>query len=106
MRFFFSVDFQILTGEDWNVVMYDGILAFGGVGSFGAVACIYFIILFICGKFITAKAVDETPVHEKASRGPAAAAEVTFSFAFLALFFSLLRRAVQAACLVCTCKRL
>lgn len=41
---------QILTGEDWNVVMYDGILAFGGVGSFGAVACIYFIILFICGE--------------------------------------------------------
>ncbi|OQR66551.1 voltage-dependent calcium channel type D subunit alpha-1-like, partial [Tropilaelaps mercedesae] len=44
--------FQILTGEDWNVVMYDGILAFGGVGSFGAVACIYFIILFICGNYI------------------------------------------------------
>ncbi|KAH7974411.1 hypothetical protein HPB49_015094 [Dermacentor silvarum] len=41
--------FQILTGEDWNVVMYDGIKAFGGVGSFGGVACIYFIILFICG---------------------------------------------------------
>ena len=23
--------FQILTGEDWNVVMYDGIQAYGGV---------------------------------------------------------------------------
>lgn len=44
--------FQILTGEDWNVVMYDGIKAFGGVGSFGGVACIYFIILFICGNYI------------------------------------------------------
>lgn len=44
--------FQILTGEDWNVVMYDGIRAFGGVGSFGGVACIYFIILFICGNYI------------------------------------------------------
>ncbi|XP_017722024.1 PREDICTED: voltage-dependent L-type calcium channel subunit alpha-1F-like isoform X2 [Rhinopithecus bieti] len=22
--------FQILTGEDWNVVMYDGIMAYGG----------------------------------------------------------------------------
>lgn len=41
--------FQILTGEDWNVVMYDGIRAYGGVASFGILACIYFIILFICG---------------------------------------------------------
>uniref|UniRef100_A0A336M534 Voltage-dependent L-type calcium channel subunit alpha n=1 Tax=Culicoides sonorensis TaxID=179676 RepID=A0A336M534_CULSO len=40
--------FQILTGEDWNVVMYDGIRAYGGVASIGIIACIYFIILFIC----------------------------------------------------------
>ena len=40
---------QILTGEDWNVVMYDGIKAYGGVASLGILACIYFIILFICG---------------------------------------------------------
>lgn len=40
---------QILTGEDWNTVMYDGIRAYGGVASIGIVACIYFIILFICG---------------------------------------------------------
>uniref|UniRef100_A0A8C7KAT6 Voltage-dependent L-type calcium channel subunit alpha n=1 Tax=Oncorhynchus kisutch TaxID=8019 RepID=A0A8C7KAT6_ONCKI len=33
--------FQILTGEDWNSVMYDGIMV-----------CIYFIILFICGNYI------------------------------------------------------
>ncbi|RZF39363.1 hypothetical protein LSTR_LSTR000884 [Laodelphax striatellus] len=44
--------FQILTGEDWNVVMYDGIQAYGGVSSFGILACIYFIILFICGNYI------------------------------------------------------
>lgn len=44
--------FQILTGEDWNMVMYDGIRAFGGVASFGILACIYFIILFICGNYI------------------------------------------------------
>ncbi|XP_037942486.1 voltage-dependent calcium channel type D subunit alpha-1-like [Teleopsis dalmanni] len=44
--------FQILTGEDWNVVMYDGIRAYGGVFSFGVLACIYFIILFICGNYI------------------------------------------------------
>ncbi|GLV39288.1 Ca[2+]-channel protein alpha[[1]] subunit D [Carabus blaptoides fortunei] len=40
--------FQILTGEDWNAVMYDGIRAYGGVSSIGVLACIYFIILFIC----------------------------------------------------------
>ncbi|XP_071054916.1 muscle calcium channel subunit alpha-1 [Onthophagus taurus] len=44
--------FQILTGEDWNQVMYDGIQAFGGVQGLGALACIYFIILFICGNYI------------------------------------------------------
>ncbi|KAI5699386.1 hypothetical protein M8J75_002088 [Diaphorina citri] len=44
--------FQILTGEDWNVVMYNGIQAYGGVSSFGVLACIYFIILFICGNYI------------------------------------------------------
>uniref|UniRef100_A0A182YN24 Voltage-dependent L-type calcium channel subunit alpha n=1 Tax=Anopheles stephensi TaxID=30069 RepID=A0A182YN24_ANOST len=40
--------FQILTGEDWNTVMYDGIQAYGGVASLGIIASIYFIILFIC----------------------------------------------------------
>ncbi|XP_013782455.2 muscle calcium channel subunit alpha-1-like, partial [Limulus polyphemus] len=44
--------FQILTGEDWNVVMYHGINAYGGVSSIGALACVYFIILFICGNYI------------------------------------------------------
>ncbi|KAF8789752.1 Voltage-dependent calcium channel type D like protein [Argiope bruennichi] len=44
--------FQILTGEDWNEVMYDGIRAYGGVESWGVLACIYFIILFICGNYI------------------------------------------------------
>nr|XP_004652797.1 voltage-dependent L-type calcium channel subunit alpha-1D isoform X6 [Jaculus jaculus] len=44
--------FQILTGEDWNAVMYDGIMAYGGPSSSGVVVCIYFIILFICGNYI------------------------------------------------------
>ncbi|XP_020280944.1 muscle calcium channel subunit alpha-1 isoform X8 [Pseudomyrmex gracilis] len=44
--------FQILTGEDWNVVMYVGIRAYGGVASIGVLACVYFIILFICGNYI------------------------------------------------------
>ena len=43
---------QILTGEDWNVVMYDGIQAFGGVKSIGVFSVSYFIILFICGNYI------------------------------------------------------
>lgn len=43
---------QILTGEDWNTVMYDGIMAYGGPASSGMVVCIYFIILFICGNCI------------------------------------------------------
>uniref|UniRef100_A0A3Q2DLV5 Voltage-dependent L-type calcium channel subunit alpha n=1 Tax=Cyprinodon variegatus TaxID=28743 RepID=A0A3Q2DLV5_CYPVA len=41
--------FQILTGEDWNVVMYDGIMAYGGPVFPGMIVCIYFVILFICG---------------------------------------------------------
>ncbi|XP_051967472.1 voltage-dependent L-type calcium channel subunit alpha-1D-like [Xyrauchen texanus] len=44
--------FQILTGEDWNAVMYDGIMAYGGPSSSGMMVCIYFIILFICGNYI------------------------------------------------------
>ncbi|XP_024943014.1 muscle calcium channel subunit alpha-1 isoform X2 [Cephus cinctus] len=44
--------FQILTGEDWNAVMYVGIRAYGGVSSLGVLACVYFIILFICGNYI------------------------------------------------------
>ncbi|XP_061919923.1 voltage-dependent L-type calcium channel subunit alpha-1D-like isoform X1 [Entelurus aequoreus] len=44
--------FQILTGEDWNVVMYDGIMAYGGPVFPGMIVCIYFVILFICGNYI------------------------------------------------------
>jgi len=47
-----DVGIQILTGEDWNVVMYDGIEAYGGVSSFGVVVCFYFVVLFICGNCI------------------------------------------------------
>lgn len=44
--------FQILTGEDWNTVMYHGIQSFGGVGSIGVLVSVYFIVLFICGNYI------------------------------------------------------
>nr|XP_015197992.1 PREDICTED: voltage-dependent L-type calcium channel subunit alpha-1S isoform X1 [Lepisosteus oculatus] len=44
--------FQILTGEDWNSVMYNGIMAYGGPSLPGVLVCIYFIILFVCGNYI------------------------------------------------------
>ena len=43
---------QILAGEDWNAVIYDGINSYGGIKISGIIACIYFIVLFICGNFI------------------------------------------------------
>ncbi|KAG7215977.1 hypothetical protein INR49_003498 [Caranx melampygus] len=44
--------FQILTGEDWNAVMYDGIMAYGGPIFPNMVVCVYFVILFVCGNYI------------------------------------------------------
>ena len=32
--------------------MYDGINSYGGIKTSGVIACIYFIVLFICGNFI------------------------------------------------------
>ncbi|CAD5229555.1 unnamed protein product [Bursaphelenchus okinawaensis] len=43
--------FQILTGEDWNEVMYLAIEAQGGVYGGGMVYCIYFIILVLFGNY-------------------------------------------------------
>ncbi|GBO99757.1 Voltage-dependent calcium channel type D subunit alpha-1, partial [Eumeta japonica] len=48
----FKMHVLILTGEDWNVVMYEGINAYGGANSAGMLASIYFIIIFICGNYI------------------------------------------------------
>ncbi|XP_043108216.1 calcium channel, voltage-dependent, P/Q type, alpha 1A subunit, b isoform X4 [Puntigrus tetrazona] len=42
--------FQILTGEDWNVVMYDGIKSQGGVDK-GMVFSIFFIVLTLFGNY-------------------------------------------------------
>lgn len=45
--------FQILTGEDWNAVMYDGIRSWGGIGEAGAILPIlYFIFLVVVGNYI------------------------------------------------------
>lgn len=49
---FLFLSTQILTGEDWNAVMYDGIMAYGGPIFPNMVVCIYFVILFVCGNCI------------------------------------------------------
>ncbi|XP_037546484.1 voltage-dependent P/Q-type calcium channel subunit alpha-1A [Nematolebias whitei] len=43
--------FQILTGEDWNMVMYDGIESQGGVNDKGMVFSIFFIVLTLFGNY-------------------------------------------------------
>ncbi|XP_040891449.1 calcium channel, voltage-dependent, P/Q type, alpha 1A subunit, b isoform X2 [Toxotes jaculatrix] len=43
--------FQILTGEDWNVVMYDGIESQGGVNDKGMLFSIFFIVLTLFGNY-------------------------------------------------------
>uniref|UniRef100_A0A8C9YJ72 Voltage-dependent P/Q-type calcium channel subunit alpha-1A n=1 Tax=Sander lucioperca TaxID=283035 RepID=A0A8C9YJ72_SANLU len=41
----------ILTGEDWNMVMYDGIESQGGVNDKGMVFSIFFIVLTLFGNY-------------------------------------------------------
>jgi len=44
---------KILTGEDWNFVMYDGIRAMRGLQTTGAVFyCFYFLVLVVFGNCI------------------------------------------------------
>ncbi|KAK1886012.1 putative voltage-dependent N-type calcium channel subunit alpha-1B, partial [Dissostichus eleginoides] len=43
--------FQVLTGEDWNMVMYDGIKSQGGVNDKGMVFSIFFIVLTLFGNY-------------------------------------------------------
>eukprot|EP00041_Stephanoeca_diplocostata_P038149 m.1480953 g.1480953 ORF g.1480953 m.1480953 type:complete len:1704 (+) comp25172_c0_seq1:294-5405(+) len=44
--------FQVLTGEDWNVVMGDGITSYGGIEEDGWIAVIFFCSFVILGAFI------------------------------------------------------
>ncbi|XP_073723927.1 calcium channel, voltage-dependent, L type, alpha 1S subunit, b [Misgurnus anguillicaudatus] len=44
--------FQVLTGEEWDTIMYNGIMAHGGPASPGILVSIYFIILYFCGNFV------------------------------------------------------
>jgi len=43
---------QILTGEDWNVVMYNGVRATGGVYGGGLWWSLYFVFLVLFGNCI------------------------------------------------------
>ncbi|XP_037352726.1 voltage-dependent L-type calcium channel subunit alpha-1S [Talpa occidentalis] len=72
--------FQVLTGEDWTSVMYNGIMAYGGPSYPGVLVCIYFIILFICGNYILlnvflAIAVDNLAEAESLTSAQKAKAE-------------------------------
>lgn len=44
------LDFQILTGEDWNEVMYYGIQSQGGIQK-GMIYSLYFVILVLFGNY-------------------------------------------------------
>ena len=44
---------QIMSGEDWNSVMYQGIKAYGGPKSLGgSIVSLYFVALVIVGNCI------------------------------------------------------
>jgi hypothetical protein len=43
--------FQILTGEDWNEIMYNGIRSRGGPYGLGLSASLYFIVLMLFGNY-------------------------------------------------------
>lgn len=51
---------QILTGEDWNEVMYYGIESQGGVKDKGMIFSIFFIVLTLFGNCILP---SRLPVH-------------------------------------------
>ena len=43
---------QILTGEDWNEVMFNAIVSQGGVEGNGMLFSVYFIVLVLFGNCI------------------------------------------------------
>ncbi|ESO09535.1 hypothetical protein HELRODRAFT_73530, partial [Helobdella robusta] len=43
--------FQILTGEDWNEVMFNAIVSQGGVDNYGMLYSVYFIVLVLFGNY-------------------------------------------------------
>ena len=70
-----------MTGEDWNAVMYDGIMAYGGPKKAGIIAALFFILWFIIGNYILlnvflAIAVDSLSMGDEDEEG----AEVTNTY--------------------------
>lgn len=53
---------QILTGEDWTSIMYNGIMAYGGPEIPGILVAIYFIVLFVCGNCILPEKIHTQPL--------------------------------------------
>lgn len=45
--FLFSV--EIISGENWNEVMYIGVEAMGGVNNGGVIFSLYFVVIVILG---------------------------------------------------------
>ena len=63
-----------MTGEDWNAVMYDGIMAYGGPKKAGIIAALFFILWFIIGNYILlnvflAIAVDSLSMGDEDEEG-------------------------------------
>uniref|UniRef100_A0A3B1IDU6 Voltage-dependent L-type calcium channel subunit alpha n=1 Tax=Astyanax mexicanus TaxID=7994 RepID=A0A3B1IDU6_ASTMX len=48
----YHIFIQVITGEEWDTIMYNGIMAHGGPQSPGILVSIYFIILYVVGNFI------------------------------------------------------
>jgi hypothetical protein len=48
----FLTVFQVLTGEDWNNIMYTTIDAMGGVDGGGIIYALYYVIVTLVGNFI------------------------------------------------------
>lgn len=53
---------KILTGEDWNMVMYDGIKSQGGVNK-GMAFSVFFIVLTLFGNCILSHKPPHTQNH-------------------------------------------
>uniref|UniRef100_A0A4W6E2B6 Voltage-dependent L-type calcium channel subunit alpha n=1 Tax=Lates calcarifer TaxID=8187 RepID=A0A4W6E2B6_LATCA len=81
--------FQILTGEDWNAVMYDGIMAYGGPIFPNMVVCIYFVILFVCGNYILLNVFLAIAVDNLAGGGGKKKVELRCELSLIPFLFAL-----------------
>uniref|UniRef100_A0A8C2UGX2 Voltage-dependent R-type calcium channel subunit alpha n=1 Tax=Coturnix japonica TaxID=93934 RepID=A0A8C2UGX2_COTJA len=74
--------FQILTGEDWNEVMYNGIRSQGGVRS-GMWSSIYFIVLTLFGNYTLLNVFLAIAVDNLANAQELTKVSSSYSFFFL-----------------------